>query len=132
MRIYLCGPINACSDAEAKDWRKECTDYLVAAGHEVLDPMSRDFRGKEAESTQEIVEGDKRDIDNCGVILVYYWKPSVGTSMEVLYAWETNTTVVLVDASNAPLSPWLLYHSAYICKSLPEALTYITTNTNAA
>src|SRR5258707_4663776 len=35
----------------------------------------------------EIVENDKADIDKSDVLLVNYVKPSVGTSMEILWAW---------------------------------------------
>jgi hypothetical protein len=53
----------------------------------VLDPMDRDYRGKEDESVKDIVEGDKADIDWADAVIAYCPKPSVGTSMEVLYCW---------------------------------------------
>jgi nucleoside 2-deoxyribosyltransferase len=99
MKVYLCGPINGRSDDDCKVWREyEHLDY------------------------EEIVEGDKEDIRSCDALLVYYDKPSVGTSMEILYAHDRNKQIVLVDKSDKPLSPWLLYHCQVVTKSLDEAI----------
>lgn len=120
-KLYLAGPINGCSDAEANDWRS-----AVKKIHpNCLDPMARDYRGKEAESVNEIVEGDKQDIDECDALVVYFEKPSVGTSMEVIYAWEHGKAIVIVDRSNKPLSPWLVYHSHAQVKNIEEALAWL-------
>lgn len=51
--IYLCGPINGCTDEECKDWREMVKANW--AGHSI-DPMRRDYRGKEDECVDEIVE----------------------------------------------------------------------------
>jgi len=118
MKLYLAGPINGCTDAEANDWRS-----AVKKIHpDCLDPMARDYRGKEAESVREIVEGDKADIDQCDVVLVYFERPSVGTSMEVFYAWGCGKPVVIIDKSGKPLSPWLTYHSVYACDTIEGAV----------
>jgi len=124
MKTYLCGPINGCTDDEAKGWREVATELL---GGEVYDPMVRDYRGRELEPgiAAEIVENDKEDILMCGYVLVMYEKPSVGTSMEVFYAWEREIEVIVVDKSGKPLSPWLLYHSHKVVSTLQEACDYI-------
>ena len=120
--IYLCGPINGCTDGEANDWRS-----LVKSKWDgpTLDPMRRDYRGKEDESVDEIVELDKIDVMNSDVILVCYDKPSVGTSMEMLYAFERGKLVVVVARSGTRISPWMRYHSHCIAPSFEAALTYI-------
>lgn len=118
VKIYLAGPINGCTDAEAKDWRSEVKHFYDF----VLDPMARDYRGKEAENVTAIVEGDKADIDACGAVLVYFERPSVGTSMEVLYAWERKKPVVVVNRSGKPISPWLAYHSKAVVDTIQQAL----------
>lgn len=121
--IYLAGPINGCTDAECKDWRNAVKSMLPQ--HRFLDPMSRDYRGKEAANVEEIVVNDKQDILNCDILFAYYTKPSVGTSMEILFAWENGIEVVLVNASgNENISPWLLYH-ANVHKTLEDAVRYI-------
>jgi nucleoside 2-deoxyribosyltransferase len=118
--VYLCGPINGCTDAEAKDWRAEAKAKFCS-----IDPMTRDYRGKEATCYREIVELDKRDIRRCDVVLVNYSKPSVGTSMEIFYAWTLGKPVVLWCPQDCVLSPWLLYHSTAIVHSLHGAVAKI-------
>lgn len=120
--IYLCGPINGCTDEECKDWR----EFVKSRWNgKTLDPMRRDYRGKEAESVNEIVEFDKIDVVNSDVILVNYDKPSVGTSMEVLYAFERGKLVVVVAKEGTNISPWLRYHSHTIKPSFEAAIEYI-------
>jgi len=121
MKVYLCGPINGCADSEAKDWREFAKTLL----RDTLDPMRRDYRGREAECVNEIVELDKIDVMKSDVLLVNYDKPSVGTSMEVLYAFERGKVVVVVCRPEASISPWLRYHSHKIVHSFDAAIEYI-------
>jgi nucleoside 2-deoxyribosyltransferase len=121
MKIYLAGPINGCTDSEATSWR-----YAVKQLHsDVLDPMVRDYRGRESDNIKEIVEGDKADIDSCDGMIVWFERPSVGTSMEVLYAYDRGIPVVVINRSFAAISPWLLYHSKCIVGSIPDALNIL-------
>lgn len=119
--IYLGGPINGCSDSEVNDWRSWVKDQLPGLASRIgcgalipVDPMKRDYRGKEAEDYREIVDLDKRDIRGCDAVVVMYTKPSVGTAMEIFFAWQLGIPVVLIDESSKPLSPWLRYHSTAI------------------
>ncbi len=114
MRVYLCGPIFGCTDGESKDWREEVTESLrFIDAIKIIDPMRRDYRGKEEESLREIVELDKIDVASCDVILVNYVpdKASFGTAMEVLYAFERGKTVIVVHSKHVKVTPWLWYHS---------------------
>lgn len=122
MKVYLCGPINGCTDAECKDWRGAARDFF---GDYCIDPMKRDYRGREAESYREIVDLDKRDVRMADVLLVNYVKPSVGTAMEVFYAWTLGKPVVLWCSPDAVISPWLRYHSTAIVHTLADAVTKI-------
>lgn len=119
MIVYLCGPINGCTDAECNDWRAFAKERLPFT----RDPMKRDYRGREAESYREIVELDKLDVRQCDVILANCPKPSVGTSMEILLAWQLGKPVVVVAPE--PCSPWLRYHSTKVCQSMSEAVDWI-------
>ncbi len=121
MRVYLCGPINGCTDAEASDWREEAKKHFPNA----LDPMKRDCRGKEVTAYREIVELDKRDIRKSDVLLVNYEKPSVGTSMEIFYAWTLGTPVLVWCRPETTISPWLRYHSIGFVHSMAEAVAKI-------
>lgn len=121
MIVYLCGPINGCTDEEAKDWREAAKVRLPRT----RDPMKRDYRGKEAECYREIVDLDKVDIDNSEIILVNYDKPSVGTSMEIFYAWTKTIPVIVVCRPETVISPWLRYHSTRIVHSFEDAFAWI-------
>lgn len=121
MKVYLCGAINGCTDEECTSWREEAKSILS----DTLDPMRRDYRGKEEDCYREIVEGDKIDIYNSDILLVNYERPSVGTSMEILYAWERGKPIVLVTSKNTKISPWLRYHVTKIFNSFKEACKYI-------
>ena len=122
MNIYLAGPIFQMEDHECIDWRQEAKRRLN--GFKVVDPMTRDYRGKTTENYKKIVEEDKAFIDKCDILLVNHLKPSVGTSMEILYAWERKKHIVIVSES-AENSPWLIYHADKICNSLNEAVEHI-------
>jgi nucleoside 2-deoxyribosyltransferase len=122
MKVYLAGPIFQSEDHECIDWRKDAKCKLN--GHQILDPMERDYRGVTNENFTKIVEEDKGFIDNSNILLVNFSKPSVGTSMEILYAWEREKHIVIISEST-DISPWLLYHSNKICRSLSEAIDYI-------
>lgn len=123
MKIYLCGPINGCTDAEASDWREFVKERLFQ--HEHIDPMKRDYRGKEAVAYREIVDLDKADVRTADLILVNYDKPSVGTSMEVFYAWGLDKPVLVWAPPTAVISPWLRYHSTKIVHSIDDAIATI-------
>jgi len=122
MSIYLCGPINGCTDAEANDWRSA----VKASFADCIDPMVRDYRGKEAVAYREIVDLDKRDIRDADVILVNYDKPSVGTSMEVFYAWTLGKPVIVWCRPEAVISPWLRYHSTCFVHSMADVIAAIS------
>lgn len=120
--IYLCGPINGCTDEECKDWREYVKGLWSGP---TLDPMRRDYRGIEDEAVKDIVEFDKIDVMNSDVILVSYDKPSVGTSMEILYAFERGKLVVVVAKDGTRISPWMRYHSHQVLPSFAEAVSWI-------
>ena len=109
--LYLCGPINGCTNEECRNWREFVKTLWPG---ETLDPMRRDYRGREGESVNEIVEFDKIDILNSEALIVNFDRPSVGTAMEILFAFERGKLVVIIAADSTVISPWLRYHSHYI------------------
>lgn len=118
MKVYLGGPINGCTDDEASGWRNAAIELLATRGHQPIDPMVRDYRGREMEPgiAKEIVETDKEDIRNADVLLMNCPKPSVGTSMEILYGYTLGTPVVSVIPEDHTPSPWLVYHSDVVAR----------------
>jgi len=124
--VYLCGPINGCTDGEANDWRQGTIKQL-GNQFQFLDPMRRDYRGYEMDGPEivdEIVDGDKQDLDNTDILLAFCPKPSVGTSMEILYFWERGGRVVIVHPNPHP-SPWLVKHSEAIFADFETAYAYL-------
>jgi len=125
-KIYLCGPIMDCAIGEMKDWRTRAKERL-AGRFIVLDPMRRNFRDNEIDSSNEIVEFDLQDIRDADLILVNYSKASVGTSMEVFYASHDLGKFVISFSpySFKDCSPWMVRFSTKILPTLEAALGYI-------
>lgn len=124
MRVYLCGPINGCSDDEATTWRQWFKQFGLNVNY--IDPMRRDYRGKEQQNYREIVELDKQDIRDCDAVLVMFSKPSVGTSMEVFFAWTLEIPVIVINESGEDVSPWLRYHATVIVPTKQDACRELT------
>lgn len=121
MKVYLCGPINGCTDEECKDWREEAKNQFPNA----IDPMVRDYRGREDECYKEIVQGDKLDVLRSDIVLVNYDRPSVGTAMEIFFAYQNRVPVIVVAKEGTKISPWLRYHTYEIVSSFSAAFRRI-------
>src|ERR1044071_5415576 len=98
--IYLAGGINGLSDADAQAWRTKANEALAQAGFTVLDPLRRDYRGKENGNSKEIVEQDFADIQSCDVVLAMCERPSWGTAMEIRFMKESSIPVYAVCSSS--------------------------------
>lgn len=122
MKIYLCGPINGCGDNECNDWRSFVKERFP---DQTIDPMRRDFRGSENKCVNEIVELDKKDVEDCDIVLANCPKPSVGTSMEIFYAHSLKKPVITIVPDVETASPWLKYHSMVMVDSLGSACLLI-------
>ncbi|MBL7077740.1 MAG: nucleoside 2-deoxyribosyltransferase [Kiritimatiellae bacterium] len=125
-KIYLCGPIMDEVDGQAREWRQSAIEQLN--GHfKLLDPMRRNFKDREVDSANEIVEFDLQDVREANIILVNYSKPSIGTAMEVFYASHQLGKFVVAfspfDFQNC--NPWMVRFCTKILPSLDEATTYI-------
>ena len=125
--IYLCGGINGLSDDECNDWRSTAKKLLKAMS---LDPMRRDYRGIEADSVNEIVQGDLRDIDECSGFLVNATRPSWGTAMEIVYAYQRGLPIAAWVGSGR-VSPWLTYHASWVSGTIEGAARWLN-ETNPA
>ena len=138
MNVYMAGPINACSDGEAGDWRTELKNRLYedprhcvspSNGINFIDPMARDFRGIEGSHTDGIVEGDLMDIQASDIVIANCWKPSAGTSMEIFYARHVLGKHVIVLHPEGSVSPWLKYHSNDVVHSIDDLEAAIKSRT---
>jgi len=125
-KIYLSGPIMDCTPGESKDWRTRAKERL-AGRFMILDPMRRNFRDREIDSSNEIVEFDLQDVRDADIILVNYSKPSIGTAMEVFFAAHDLGKFVIAfsPAEFKDCSPWMVRYCTKILKGLDEAIDYI-------
>jgi len=124
-KIYLCGKIQDLTTEQANNWREIVINKLNGK-YICLNPMRRNFRDCEFQSQNEIVQLDKNDIINSDVILVNATKPSWGTAMEILFAFERHKIIIaFTGGSYKQTSPWVAFHSTRICKTMDEALEYI-------
>jgi hypothetical protein len=116
MRAYLAGPIADCTDEVVFGWREDLKQRMPSV--HFVDPTTRDFRGQRIHNPAEVIEPDKADIDSCDTLIAYCPFPTVGTSMEVLYAWQAGKRVLIYAPAGAPVSPWLRYHSEAVFDSV--------------
>jgi len=125
-RIYLCGPIMDCGGEESKSWRQRAKERL-AGRFVLLDPMRRNFRDRQIDSANEIVEFDLQDIRDADILLVNYCKASIGTAMEVFYAAHNLGKFVIGFSpfTYEDMSPWMVRFCTKVLPSLEEAMDYI-------
>lgn len=124
--VYLAGGIFQLNDKDAKDWR-EFTKRKLAEQCDFLDPMRRDYRGREALMYAEIVNGDKYDIRHSDIILAMCVRPSWGTAMEIEYAYalRADKRKVIIGVVDNPISPWLRFHCDVLVPNVYAAIDKI-------
>jgi hypothetical protein len=122
--VYLAGPINGCSDDECMAWRARARQLLSSGQFDIFDPMDWDLRGREASAARELVSADLHAIAACNFVLVNASRPSWGTAMEVVRAWDSGKGVVAFSDASAP-SPWLMVHTHAILDSLEAAVVFL-------
>ena len=125
-KIYLCGPIMDEDEGHAREWRDKAKKML-GRNFILLDPMRRNFKDREVDSANEIVEFDLQDIRDADIVLVNYNKNSIGTSMEVFYASHNLKKFVVGFSpfSFKDSSPWMVRFCTKILPDLETACRYI-------
>ena len=129
-KIYLSGPImDALAGNEATTWRERAKARL-GGDFIILDPMRRNFKDREVDSANEIVEFDLQDVRDADILLVNYNNASIGTAMEVFYASHDlgKFIVAFSPFSFKECSPWIVRHCTKILPSLDAAIDYISEN----
>ncbi len=113
----------------AREWR-ETSKSLLSKEFILLDPMRRNFRDKEIDSANEIVEFDLQDVRDADIILVNYNKPSIGTSMEVFHASHNlgKFVVAFSPFTFKDSSPWMIKYCTKIVPDLEGACSYLKTH----
>jgi len=129
-KIYLAGPIDGCTLQETTQWRNAIHAEL-SMQFDILDPARKSFEDMVTDRMSclshagVVCEHDKSAIDNCDILLANCWKPSAGTSMEIMYAYERGRTVLSIVPKNAHLSPWVARHSQAIFLTTDEAINFL-------
>ena len=125
-KIYLCGPIMDEHEGQARAWR-ETAKKLLGKNFILLDPMRRNFKDREVDSANEIVEFDLQDIRVADIVLVNYNKASIGTAMEVFYASHNlgKFVIAFTPFSFQDSSPWMVRFCTKLLPSLDDAIAYI-------
>ena len=136
--VYLAGPVAHTENANS--WR---TGIKKSHGdeYEFLDPLNKyDVPTDDLEvvddyvtddptkvAVDEIVENDKEMIERCdGVLVGYEPVRSVGTPMEVMFAYARNIPVTIwKQYGEQKLSPWYRYHAEEITPNPGIALSVL-------
>ena len=129
--VYLAGPIDGCTEAEARDWRQDAKKLLVSC--QCLDPMDRYFTLAEAHARgREIVGLDKRDISLSDFVLANVWKKGFGTPMEMVFAHveEEIPVVVVWPTAMGPINPWVYEHCLVVLPTVTDACRWIESVVN--
>ncbi len=109
-----------CTWADAAEWRDEVKFWLNRHGIVALNPMDRDYRENPLAHLPALVEEDKIAIELCDIVLINFTSKSMGTAMEMLYAWEHGKRIIVVSEEFTE-DPWVVYHSHNIYRTLEEA-----------
>jgi len=127
--VYLSGPIMDEHLGTAREWREDAKVKL-ATHFKLLDPMRRNFKDREVDSANEIVEFDLQDVRDADILLVNYNKASIGTSMEVFYAAQDMKKFVIAFSPFAfqDCSPWMVRYCTKILPSLDRACDYLVSH----
>lgn len=114
--VYLAGPITGCTYDGCTDWRNYAKANLAVAGIVGLDPMrAKDYLAKETtlgnnyahplSCPRGIMTRDHWDCTRCDVLLVNLRGAktiSIGTVMEIAWAWDNGIPIVCVMEAGNP------------------------------
>jgi nucleoside 2-deoxyribosyltransferase len=137
--IYLAGPV-AHAPRGGAGWRETIIERYEGGEYEFLNPLEKynvplealdvvadpDPADPETVGVRELVERDKgliRDAD--GVLVGYSPRRSIGTPMEVMFAFDRDIPTALWlrdDTDIEALSPWYRYHTDYVAGDVGACL----------
>lgn len=146
--VYLAGPITGLTYGGSVEWRDEAIRRLHNKGIKGLSPMrAKHFlkalgtatlsgTGEEYQhlnplsTSRGIMTRDFNDATTCDVLLVNLLgaeRPSIGTIMEIAWAWQRRTPVVIaMEASGNPHEHMMLAEATgYRVETLDEALAIV-------
>tara|TARA_Y100000310_G_scaffold267782_1_gene280001 strand:- start:26210 stop:26689 length:480 start_codon:yes stop_codon:yes gene_type:complete len=136
MKIYVAGPITCQTEVENFyykfgqvdevdiKWREEIESKL-GSNFVVLNPIRRN--AQRWQSFREIIGLDKYDIQQSDLVVANLYKSSVGTSMELMYAFMLNKPTIIIS-QHKNLDPWIVHHSTVLVNDVNSAVNFIKQN----
>lgn len=139
LTIYLAGPISGCTYGECTDWREGMARQLKPRGIEALSPMRcKDYlagvqkiEGSYPElgplaSDRGIMSRDSWDCHRADMVvfnLLDAPKVSIGTIMELAWAWKrgTPTIVIMESTGNVHDHPMVREATSFRVATIEEA-----------
>lgn len=126
-KVFLSGPIRGLSRHQSLGWRNDANKLLAPKISTI-----HALRGREKKETlpdpRIAIQRDKNDITKADVVLVNdtFDKVSmIGTSMEVIYAFERGKLVVIFGRAHES-DYWLNFHSHVRFETLEQACNFIS------
>jgi len=113
VNIYLAGPITDCTEEQAIVWRRAIKNFIKNKKVKWFDPVEFEV---DITNHNELVEKDLKYLFKSDLVVCNMWKPGIGTAMELVYAKLKNIPVLSVVPLGVDVSPWLRYHSTWICE----------------
>jgi hypothetical protein len=139
--VYLAGPITGCSYEGCTNWRKYAIAKLAECGIAGLDPMrgkeyleaetsvSDNYSGEVLSCSRGIMTRDHWDCLRCSLLLVnlrHATRVSIGTCMEIAWAWDNGIPVVAVLEPGNPHDHSMINEAiGFKMQSLDEAISII-------
>jgi nucleoside 2-deoxyribosyltransferase len=116
IRIYLAGTTTA---TEYRDTVHLYFDKYKCL--EIIDPMQF-----ETQKSVAVVKEDKDAIKTCDILVAFVQKPTFGTVMEILYAYDLRIPILVICNNEiCKTDPWLEAHTHLYFKDINSCFEYI-------
>ncbi len=121
-KVFLSGPIRGISREYSLGWRNEATELLKDKFDVTHALRNREEKETLPDSRLAIIR-DKTDIDTSDILLVNDCFPNssmIGTSMEIIYAYERNKIIIVFGDAHEK-DYWFNYHIHSRVNNLDQA-----------
>ena len=128
--VYLSGPMGGCTYEEMTGWRHKAANALNSNRVEVIDP-TRSFTAKRVPNETErwVNRRDFNDCTKASVVLVNFVgmkKLSIGTIMEIAWAYQKHIPIVAICESDGPQNhPMLKDSITQEARTLEEGIALV-------
>lgn len=138
--VYLAGPINGCTEGQAKEWRKYVADELALSGIRAISPLRCEpivgerYKANYADPKFGVARAIRAknvfDVRSCTLTFAYLPRPmagvthqSYGTIIEIGWAHITGKPVILVSDDPEVIDhPVINASSDWVLRNLYEGI----------